>query len=345
MEKLKIGLISTQFFGCPPKGYSGLEMVVWDLAAGLSELGHTVTLFAPDGSSAPENGSIVNTGPPLNTVGADWIASEQHVFDVVTRHANGLDLLHGHNWFGFEYLAKTRPENKICHTHHGHLNTDWWCRSKPPYKLNFIAISDFMKREYESQGIPSEYVYNGIDLKRYPYHEEKGDYLLFVGRLDSFKQPDVAIEVAKQTGLTIHVVGGTFVNDKEYMSRIMSLANDKVIIHPDASHEEKLSLMQNAKCLLFPSKMGEPFGLVAAEIGSCGGPVIALNDGAISEVVEHGVTGFICKDTDEMKEAIKKIGEINPLNCRKRIENNFSRLAMSRSYEKLYRRILSGDEW
>jgi glycosyltransferase involved in cell wall biosynthesis/predicted SAM-dependent methyltransferase len=352
LQKLKIGLLSTQFFGVPPKGYSGLEMVVWDLAAGLSELGHIVTLFAPEGSRVPQNGKVVFTGPPLNSVGTDWLASEQSVWNIVIHNGDGLDLLHGHDWFGFEYSAKVRPENKICHTHHGHLNPEWWCRSKPPYKLNFIGISQFMKHEYEAQGIPSEYVYNGIDLSRYPYQEKKGDYLLFVGRLDSFKQPHVAIEVAKQTGLTIHVVGGTFVNDKSYLSSIMSMASDKVIIHPDASHEEKLSLMQNARCLLFPSKMGEPFGLVAAEAMACGTPVIALNDGAIGEVVENDVTGYICANEDEMKESVSKIGQISPenysrisLRCRQRVETLFSRRTMAENYVKLYQRILKGDEW
>jgi len=55
-SKLKIGLISTPFFTVPPKFYGGLEQVVWDLACGLSKLGHEVTLFAPKGSQAPPGG-------------------------------------------------------------------------------------------------------------------------------------------------------------------------------------------------------------------------------------------------------------------------------------------------
>jgi glycosyltransferase involved in cell wall biosynthesis/predicted SAM-dependent methyltransferase len=343
---LKIGLMSTQFFGCPPKGYSGLEMVVWDLACGLAELGHTVRLFAPEGSQAPPNGELITTGPALNTVGVDWVKAEQDQWNqFVLPHIDDLDIIHGNNWFGFEYAAKQNPKYKVCHTHHGHLNPEWWLKSKPPFKLNFIGISDFMKREYEAAGIPATFAYNGIDLSRYPYQEKKGDWLLFVGRLDSFKQPHVAIQIARDLGMKIHVVGGTFVNDVAYKDSIVAMAGDNVVIHADAFHEEKVMLMQNARCLLFPSKMGEPFGLVAAEAMACGTPVVALNDGAISEVVKHEDTGFICADIDEMKLGISRLDHIKPENCRKRVKTLFSRRTMAERYVQIYQQILNGEEW
>jgi glycosyltransferase involved in cell wall biosynthesis/predicted SAM-dependent methyltransferase len=345
-ERLRIGLMSTQFFGCPPKGYSGLEMVVWDLACGLAELGHYVRLFAPEGSQAPPNGQLIPTGRILTTVNTDWVKAEQDQWNnFVIQRIDDLDIVHGHNWFGFEYAAKQNPKYRVCHTHHGHINPEWWLKSKPPYKLNFIAISNFMKREYAALGLPSEYVYNGIDLSRYPYQEKKEDWLLFVGRLDSFKQPHVAIQIAKDLGMKIHVVGGTFVNVVAYKDSILAMASDSVVIHADASHEEKLSLMQNAKCLLFPSKMGEPFGLVAAEAMACGTPVVALNDGAIGEVVLHDVTGFICNNIGEMIQGVHQCENLKPDTCSHRIETHFSRRTMAENYVKLYREILAGREW
>ena len=344
-EKLKIGLLSTQFFGVPPKGYSGLEMVVWDLACGLSELGHTVRLFAPEGSRVPQNGSVVFNGPALNAVGVDWIKSEQESWNRINTSIRDLDILHGHNWFGFEYVAKN-VNMKVCHTHHGHADPNWWTHTKPPYKLNFIGISQYMQREYESMGIPAKFVYNGIDMTRYPYKPTKGERLLFVGRLDTLKQPHIAIEIAKQLGMPIDVVGGTFVSDKAYMESILKMADgDKIVIHPDATHEKKLELMQNARCLLFPSNFKEPFGLVAAEAMACGTPVVALNDGAISEVVADGITGYICAEPVAMSQAVKDIDKIKPQDCHSRVENMFSRQAMAARYVELYREIIAGGEW
>ena len=78
---------------------------------------------------------------------------------------------------------------------------------------------------------------------------------------------------------------------------------------------------------------------------ACGTPVVASDDGAISEVVEDGVTGFVCHTAEEMVASVKKVGQISPTACRVRVEKLFSREKMAERYEELYRRILRGDEW
>ncbi len=93
--------------------------------------------------------------------------------------------------------------------------------------------------------------------------------------------------------------------------------------------------MQEAKALIFPSKMGEPAGLVAEESMSCGTPVIAFDDGAIKEYTIHGKTGFICNTIEEMVEAVKNIHTIRPEDCRKRAEE-LSRETMAKNYITLY---------
>ena len=51
MKKLKICVISSTVLHCPPKGYSGLEMLAWQIAEGLKDKGHDVMLVAPRGST------------------------------------------------------------------------------------------------------------------------------------------------------------------------------------------------------------------------------------------------------------------------------------------------------
>lgn len=353
-EKLNIGLLSTPFFGCPPPGYSGLEQVVWDLANGLSELGHTVTLFAPKGSKAPPNGLLVETGEALNAVNVDWRLAEENAFNLIKNVPTTIDILHGHTWFGYEYSTKQSfPALKVCHTHHGHINMDWW-NTRAPFKLNLITISKWMKSLAEQQGFKSEYVYNGIDLNRYKFSIDKSKNFVYVGRISKFKQPHVAIEFAKRLGVELDVIGGTFVDDIEYLRSIEKMCDGHQIrFWPDATHDFKVEKLQKARALLFPSAMGEPFGLVAAEAMACGAPVIALNDGAISEVVQDKVTGFICKDIDEMISKCKlgvnnitaPIDEISNIWCRSRVESNFSRKVMAQNYLALYEKILKGEEW
>ena len=193
-------------------------------------------------------------------------------------------------------------------------------------------------------GLDSEYAYNGIDMDKYKFQEKKGENLIFVGRLDTFKQPHVAINVAKKTGLKLDIFGGSFVQDQAYLKQIIDSCDGKqIIMHLDASQDEKVKFTQNAKCLLFPSKMGEPFGLVAIEAMACGTPVIALNDGAIKEVI--GEQAFIADNEDDMCKMTKRVGTFEPAVLRVFVEKNYSQKVCAARYETLYKRILAGNEW
>lgn len=345
---LRVALISTPFITVPPRNYGGLERVCYDLAYALAKAGHQVTVFAPDGSSV-EGCEMGCFGPALEKVQVNWLEAERGAFNkIATKIAtDSYDIIHGHNWFGFEYELKAlKPGLKVCHTHHGGLNMDYWGSSPPPWPLNLIAISNWMQKVYTSQGFNSRPVYNGIPLEEYQFKAEKGDRLLFVGRLDSFKRPHVAIEVAKKAGLGLDIVGGSFVYDTAYMESIKRACDgEQIKLHLDAPHEEKVQLYQNAKAVIFPSKMGEPFGLIVPEANACGTAVIASRDGAIPETIEEGVTGFICASVDQMAEAVGKVDQIKPEACRQRVERLFSRQVMAKNYVEAYRSILNGDEW
>lgn len=343
--KLKVALLSTPFLTVPPKNYGGLERIVADSAYCMAKDGHQVTVFCPNGSQV-EGCEMVYFGEPMDSVHCNWLDEERKVINIVADRilSNGFQIVHGHNWFGFEYALKVRkPELKACHTHHGGLDTNWW--TKPPFNLNMISISNWMQSVYSNQGITSRVVYNGIPIEEYPFQEKKGDRLLFVGRLDSFKQPHIAIEVAKKTGLGLDIAGGSFVQDVAYMESIKQACDGKQIkLYLDADMKTKVPLYQDAKAVIFPSKMGEPFGLITPESNACGTPVIASRDGAIPEVLQDGVSGFICNDVDQMVEAVKKIDTIKPQDCRKNAER-FSRENMAKNYIEFYTGILKGSEW
>ncbi len=57
-----------------------------------------------------------------------------------------------------------------------------------------------------------------------------------------------------------------------------------------------------------PILWSEPFGIVMAEAMACGTPVLGFKRGAVPEVVEEGVTGFVREDTDGVVEAVSRIG-------------------------------------
>lgn len=360
---MKIALISSVFFGCPSPNYGGLETVVHNLWKGLLSRGHKVVCFSPTPTQTPKGGFHYNIGQALTRVDVNWLEEEQRMWLKCDRALDDFDIIEGSNWFGFEYRSKVRnPSLKVCHRHHGHINywldaerkNPWWAKPAP-FKLNMIAISQHMKRLYDSgyngaaPRIPSEYCYNGIDTSLYPYQRDKGDRLLFLGRIDPIKGVHTAIEVAEKSCTPIDIVGATeFVANKQYVEDMRRRCAESKYARfvGEVSHQDKVKYLQNAKALIAASTFGEPFGLHFAEAGSCGTKVITTNDGAAGEVVAHDETGFVCNSVDEMVDAVKRLDSLDSYRCRERVERLFSLGALGARTEELYKRIVyENNEW
>jgi glycosyltransferase involved in cell wall biosynthesis len=279
-------------------------------------------------------------------VNINWVQAELQAYDTFRDKLEDLDILHGHNHFGFEYLGKIRCEGlHVAHTHHN-LSASWLNMFKPLFKLNLISISDWTRSVFAQQGLPSRRCYNGVDLDRYQFRAEKGERFMFLGRISRGKAPHSAIKAAREAGIGLDVIGTpTFVDDANYVSEVKSMCDDKQVrFIGEVSQEEKIEYLQNAKGLLIPSQFGEPFGLVSVEAMACGTPPIALDDGALKEIILDGQTGFVCCSVDQMTRRIKEVGKIEPYACRERAKQ-FSREKMAEEYVKLYRAIISGKEW
>jgi glycosyltransferase involved in cell wall biosynthesis len=181
-----------------------------------------------------------------------------------------------------------------------------------------------MAKIYHQQlGVPTRYVYNGVALEDYPFNPNRGTRLLYVGRIAKIKQPHVALEVARQVGVPVEIIGGDrFVDDFGYVTAIRNACDG---IHAryigEVPHDVKLKHMQDTRAVLICSRMNEPFGLVAVEALACGRTVVCLNDGALSEIVTPSV-GFVCQTPEEMIRILKEEKDlaIKPEHCRRRAE-------------------------
>ena len=99
---------------------------------------------------------------------------------------------------------------------------------------------------------------------------------------------------------------------------------------------QKTELLAGAKCLLIPSLVAETSSLVAMEAISAGTPVIAFRSGALPEVIDHGVTGFIVDSQEEILTALQNLGDITAENCRQIARDRFESARMVRDYLNLY---------
>ena len=78
------------------------------------------------------------------------------------------------------------------------------------------------------------------------------------------------------------------------------------------------------------------------EAMACGTPVIAFNCGAVPEIVEDGVTGFVVKSAEEAVAAIGRMKLLNRLRIRHICERRFSATAMAKRYLDVYARLVGG---
>ena len=108
--------------------------------------------------------------------------------------------------------------------------------------------------------------------------------------------------------------------------------------------EEKLDLLSRAKAVLFPIDWDEPFGLVMVEAMACGTPVIATARGAVGEIVVDGETGFVLPVEDFPQRAagaLRRVRELDPKTCRRRVEERFSKRVMVEGYEHVFECVLA----
>jgi glycosyltransferase involved in cell wall biosynthesis len=104
----------------------------------------------------------------------------------------------------------------------------------------------------------------------------------------------------------------------------------------EVSHGEKVELLQNARTTLFPIEWEEPFGLVMIESMACGTPVIATRHGAVPEVIEDGVSGIIVDNYREMPAALERADALDPLECRRYVEDRYAPERMVEDYLRAY---------
>jgi glycosyltransferase involved in cell wall biosynthesis len=103
----------------------------------------------------------------------------------------------------------------------------------------------------------------------------------------------------------------------------------------------KQPFLANAAALLFPIDWPEPFGLVMIEAMACGTPIIAFRRGAVPEVIEDGVSGWIVDDEAAAVAAVRRVRELDRRRVREAFERRFTVSMMADKYLHLYREMTS----
>ena len=343
---MRIALLAPLWKTVPPEKYGGSELVVANLAKGLTELGHEVTTFACGGSEVSGKLVPVIQKPMYDLVGGfDWNGIKQYEFlsfFELGKHIKDFDIVHNHMGFHPIALAPFIPIPFVT-TLHSSLPPDFPYLAEAFQGYPFVSISNAQRQLAPELNYVAT-VYHGIDTANFrPRLEGKGNGFVFMGTLSENKGIDIAVKAAHKIGVSLTIAGEIRESDREFLDKEVFpyIDGERIKFIGEVGHEEKNRLFSEADGVLFPSRWNEAFGLVLVESLACGTPIIALDNGAVSEVLRDGETGFIAKDENEFADYMKRVKEISRKTCREEAEKRFNISAMALGYAAVYQSLIA----
>ncbi|MBV9104246.1 MAG: glycosyltransferase family 4 protein, partial [Candidatus Eremiobacteraeota bacterium] len=335
---MHVALIAPISWPTPPPAYGPWEQVAANIAEGLVQRGVDVTVFAtgnshPSGRLAWTVPVGLNEDPALNPE----VYTGLHIARVFERAAD-FDLIHNNlDWKPLTYALATKKPPLLT-TVHGF--------SSPPILGAYYAAAErsFYASISDADRDPglayAATVYNGIDPNEFTFVERPGDYLVFLGRFHEEKGAHLAIEVAKRAGVRLKIAA-IHQDIAYFQTRIAPhLDGDRVQYLGAVDRRRRNELLGGALGLVHMTTRPERFGLVLTEAMACGTPVLGARMGSIPEIVDEGVTGFLCDDVADAVRKVPQLAAIDRAACRRRVETTFSLQRMVDRYCEVYRFML-----
>ena len=325
-------------FGTP----GGAEQVLATIDEALVRAGHRSLVLAPEGSRC--SGLLLPTGvlPSQLDDAARHTVQRQHR-DAIERALARfhVDVVHLHGLDFFHYLPKSEVPVVVTL----HLPPSWY----PPEAFQIerpqtylICVSRSQAQACPPQARVERLIENGVPLERFRLGRTKSSYVLGLGRICPEKGFDRAMDAATAADVPFRLAGTAFGYPAhlEYFDReIRPRLRDGRRFLGQVGLRRKQQLLAGAKCVLIPSLAPETSSLVAMEAIACGTPVVAFPAGALTDIVEPGVTGYLVGDVGEMAAAIRAADALDRERCRKVAHRRFSLERMIGSYFALYHRL------
>jgi len=373
METLNVGVIGTNTYPCPPRGYGG-EIFIHDLVEALSEMGHIVDLYAAPLSEKPPSGDLYYMRCSYGSHIPWFFESEQETYDRYRDKLLNYDVVsdQSHTKRIAENLYNFDRRRNCVST----LIGSTFSHPRPSY--NIVVWSEAHRQMgikgmsgYEGSGLPGEssgkikdarIALGGTNTDWFYFEPDPDDYFLFFSRLHPSKGHDIAIQLAKEMGFPLVIMGdhpedAPTLDHRFYgwqvLQMIQGCENIKFValprgdLHLEKRNELKRRVLQKAKALIHPVRYHPCWDLVVTEAMSCGTPTITFDRGAMPEQILNGVNGFAVQypSIPHLKKAIEAVDEIDRKDCRRIALEKFSREKMAERYIKLYKAVMDGEVW
>jgi glycosyltransferase involved in cell wall biosynthesis len=360
----------------PPPGYGGIENVLATLIPELRRRGVRVVLCTVgDSTIAVEERRFAFQGGRFGRLAAPYGQvmgiTHAHMTAVLLalRERPDIDLVHDHlEVVGPSVLAAAGDAiPPVLQTLHWDLgkHPDFYGGFDGRGRVFFNGVSHAQlataPANLRAQSLGA--VHLGVDLAEHPFQPDKGHDYLILGRFVPFKGQDVAARACKELGLPLVMAGPVagvptpgelsqaladpasplhgYGDVRYYLDAVRPFEDgERIRWVGTVGGADKRALVGRARALLMPISWDEPGATAAIEALACGTPVIATRRGALAEIVEHGVNGFLADDEAGFAALLPRAGEIDPAACRRSVERRFSAATMAEGYVRLYREVL-----
>jgi glycosyltransferase involved in cell wall biosynthesis len=358
----------------PPDGYGGIENIVATLVPPLRELGVEVVLASVGTSTLAVDG-LVSVFPegqfrqlqrPYNQVNG-VVPAHQHAVVRAVRERLDIDLVHDHvEAAGLATLAALgRDDPPVLHTLH-------WDLHKHPELygtfdgggrvwVNGVSADQVSRAPEALRAHTIGHVHlatplaEGADQRRPP---DKGDHVVILGRITPGKGQDLGVRLAHRYGFDLVLAGpvgpyhspaelaGVSTSDNPDVAYFREQVEPYVdgwrvrwlgTVRPPARDD----LVASARAVLAPLRWSEPGGTFVVEALALGTPVVGLSMGCLPELVDHGRTGFLTHDEDELPDLLDAAAKLDPSESMRAAAARFTPSIMAARYLELYRAVLA----
>lgn len=334
---LRIAQIASVSTAVEPGAGESIQQLVGLLCDELVDRGHEVTLFATgDSSTKADLRFHYERGYEYDEELWDWQFTEYMHVGQAYAQAEDFDVMHCHSYhFGLPFVPFVHTVN--VHTHHVEMEPGVISAYRRLPQVRLVAVSEHQAKMYA--GTPQlELIPHGIDTAQFPFGEGGDGHLLFLGRLIADKGPLEAIQIARAVEKPLILAGAA---DEDFDERIAPhLDGDRIRYVGPVDAEERNRLLAGAAALLYPLLYPEPFGLVVVEAMACGTPVLGTGMGAVPELIEPGLTGYMAPSWEGLPELVPQALELDRRAIRDRAVERFDYRRMVDQHEALYQELV-----
>jgi glycosyltransferase involved in cell wall biosynthesis len=327
----------------------------------MESLGHEVVLYSGEENEAPcaEHWPVVSqaerkewfgeydpvavsviSGITWDPMAPPWATMNQRVVEIIqdglkTRDYDKTDMLCLISGWCQEPIARALPAMTVAEWGVGYQGVvprdRWgWCFESYAWMHYVYGRQAVVNGRWYDTTIP-----NSFDPDDFDFEAERGDYLLFLGRVIERKGAHVGAQIAERLGMRYIVAGpGARQNGKMVVGEIPFPGE---YVGP-ADKELRAELLSGAAAVMMPTIYLEPFGGVAVEAMMSGTPVVATNWGAFTETVVPGISGEFFRTLPEGLDAVRRAFELDRHVVRKHAER-YSIWNVRHEYDKWLRRL------